>query len=155
MYLPAGAFRIVSNFRASGDAIPGKVRTIDDCEQKCAQSSSCKVFSYNKSDGICYTSPRPDVEFVRDNKFDSGELRSAMILRFERLGGYKVSSERLDNSRSVGSVAACEKACGDAPNCRAFTYDRQSGGACDLFSNAQPSLERTDRYDSGIRITPP
>jgi hypothetical protein len=45
-------------------------RSIGDCEQKCAQTATCKIFSYGKGSGICYTYSRANL--VPNESFDSG-----------------------------------------------------------------------------------
>src|SRR5262245_28061069 len=51
-----GLFTIRTNTEASGASdlqIP-YVRSISECEQKCAQSAPCKTFAYNKTNQMCY-----------------------------------------------------------------------------------------------------
>ena len=69
---PAGLFTIRSNTEASGDAAgtAAYVRSRGDCEQNCARSATCKVFTYNKSVNACYLYTRAD--FVPNPQFDSG-----------------------------------------------------------------------------------
>ena len=72
-----GLFTIRSNTEASGDvAIPSAfVRSIGDCQEKCAQWPTCKIFTYKKIGGSCYLYARAD---LRPNpEFNSGLRDSA------------------------------------------------------------------------------
>jgi TIR domain/PAN domain len=70
----AGLFTIRKNTAAAGypAAYPASwsVPSISECEQKCAQSPRCKIFTYNKSTGICdiYS----DATFNANEQYDSG-----------------------------------------------------------------------------------
>jgi len=67
-----GLFTIRSDTEATGDAAGAAayVRSRGDCEQNCARSATCKVFSYSKSVNSCYLYTRAD--FAPNEKFDSG-----------------------------------------------------------------------------------
>jgi TIR domain/PAN domain len=67
-----GLFRISSDTEATGihGGEPAFVSSTNECEQRCAQSATCKVFTYNKSVKSCYLYTRAD--FVSNAAFDSG-----------------------------------------------------------------------------------
>ena len=46
------------------------VVSVDECQQKCAESTDCKVFSFSKASNICYS--YSDAEFAPNAAFDSG-----------------------------------------------------------------------------------
>ena len=49
-----------------------RIPSILDCEAKCARSLNCKIFSYNKEEGICYTYSNAELLSDEDKRFDSG-----------------------------------------------------------------------------------
>jgi hypothetical protein len=49
-----------------------RIPSILDCEAKCARSLNCKIFSYNKEEGICYTYSNAELLPDEDKRFDSG-----------------------------------------------------------------------------------
>ena len=73
-----GLFTIRSNTEAIATSIwngyisTARARSIPECEQKCAQSQSpaCKIFTYDRSSGMCYI--YSDADFRPNEKFDSG-----------------------------------------------------------------------------------
>ena len=46
------------------------VVSVDECQQKCAELTDCKVFSFSKASNICYS--YSDAEFAPNAAFDSG-----------------------------------------------------------------------------------
>ena len=69
-----GLFTIRSNTEASGDHkqpadYSRSVNSIGACEESCAQRTPCKIFSYDKSAGICYRYLRAD--FKPNERYDS------------------------------------------------------------------------------------
>ena len=44
--------------------------SIDDCEEQCTQSNTCKVFSYNKNRTLCFMYSGAHLEVSED--YDSG-----------------------------------------------------------------------------------
>jgi hypothetical protein len=68
-----GLFRRRPNEQASGlrsSYHPPGQTTLDECEQKCAQAATCKVFTYNKINSSCSFYTRAD--FIPNADFDSG-----------------------------------------------------------------------------------
>jgi hypothetical protein len=68
-----GLFTIRSNTEAITSDVDGSVElapSLGQCETRCASSAACKIFTHNKSDGICYMYSRAD--FKPNEKFDSG-----------------------------------------------------------------------------------
>jgi chromosome segregation ATPase len=68
-----GLFTIRTNTRINffGGAYDKNVYSRDACEQKCAQTASCKVFSYGKRGG-CYMDSSSNFSFTPDETYDSG-----------------------------------------------------------------------------------
>jgi len=64
--LTIGLFTIKNNTEASGDvagaATYSYVPSRGECEQNCARSANCKVFTYNKSVSSCYLYTPPFVD---------------------------------------------------------------------------------------------
>ena len=55
----------------------GTVVSGDECQQKCAQSTNCNVFSFSKASSTCYSYSIAD--FVPNTNFDSGVRNSAAL----------------------------------------------------------------------------
>ncbi|HEY7005674.1 MAG TPA: TIR domain-containing protein [Sphingomicrobium sp.] len=73
-----GLFTLRANTQASSGINSGlerisSVRSVAECEQSCARSPTCKVFSFNKAGGACSLYTRAD--FVPNAAYDSGERR--------------------------------------------------------------------------------
>jgi PAN domain len=47
------------------------VGTMDECQQRCLEAPTCKIFTYNRKTGICYRYSR--AEFTPNADFESGE----------------------------------------------------------------------------------
>jgi PAN domain len=68
----SGLFTMRTNTEAIGSPpVDGKpVRSIDECEQSCTQSATCKIFTFRKSTTMCYT--YSDATFMPSDYFDTG-----------------------------------------------------------------------------------
>jgi hypothetical protein len=71
---PAGLFTMRSNTEAGGSYATSSTpaRSIVACEESCARVPTCKIFSYNKSAGICYTYSTNLTYFTTNEKYASG-----------------------------------------------------------------------------------
>jgi TIR domain/PAN domain len=139
---------------------PPYVRSISECEQKCAQTATCKIFTYNKSLEMCYT--YTDANFLPNEKFDSGArepvptnfiksdppLPSPSTASFEKRSNMRASGA-LINSSTVSSFEECEKKCTLVTRCKVFSL-HATGKWCDLYSRAD--LEPNPWFDAGVRI---
>jgi PAN domain len=67
-----GLFTIRTNTEASGNPaeLVEEAPSIGHCAERCAQSPTCKIFTYSKSALICFTYSHAD--FKSNEKFDSG-----------------------------------------------------------------------------------
>ena len=111
---------------------PPYVRSISECEQKCAQTATCKIFTYNKRLKSCYT--YTDANFLPDEKFDTGArepvptnfiksdppLPSPSTASFEKRSNMKASGALINRS-IVSSIEECEKKCTLVYGCKVFT----------------------------------
>jgi chromosome segregation ATPase len=68
----SGPFTMRSNTEADGHpaGYPRAASSKSECEQTCAQSAACKIFTYNKSSRMCYTYSSADLK--PNEIYDSG-----------------------------------------------------------------------------------
>jgi PAN domain len=136
------------------------------CEQACMLVPTCKIFTYRKSDGMCYRYAKAD--FKSNANFDSGvrieqtnpsaNIKDApptsptapqvsptglFTIRTdtEAMGGQSKGS-------NATSRAACEEICTREASCRIFTYHKGNGG-CYRYAGAD--FRSNASYDSGVR----
>src|SRR5262249_30269796 len=139
---------------------PPYVRSISECEQKCAQTATCKIFTYNKRTEMCYT--YTDAYFLPNEKFDSGArepvptnfiksdppLSSSSAASFEKRSNMKASGVLINRS-TVSSIEECEKKCTLVTGCKVYTF-HATAKFCDLYSRAD--LMPNAWFDAGVRI---
>ena len=122
-------------------------RSIAHCEQTCEQSNTCKVFTYKKSDGSCYTYTQASL--LPNTQYDSGIQQSVGFAdKFTRRNGMEASGAPAGEALFARSIAHCEQTCEQSNTCKVFTY-KKSDGSC--YTYTQASLLPNTQYDSGIR----
>ena len=71
----AASFTIKSNTEAKGNvAASNQVNSMDECQQNCAQTATCRIFTYQKRTKTCYRYSG-DPTFWPNAEFDSGVRR--------------------------------------------------------------------------------
>jgi hypothetical protein len=138
------------------------VASTADCEQACARSNTCKVYSYAKTGGPCYMFSGNWVsvdDLVPNEHYDSGVLATATTgltspsSQFSRRSNMEARSRPQDSPTAYSSAFAtsvdlCEQSCTRAALCNVFTYNKKIG-TCIMYRFAD--LVPNDDYDSGIR----
>src|SRR5262249_42112611 len=83
----SGLFRITTGQEATGDyykwvyAAGGTASSMDACEQNCAQTATCDIFSLNKATNMCFLYSRADFKGLRRHTdYNSGIRASACQL---------------------------------------------------------------------------
>jgi hypothetical protein len=166
MVSATGLFTIRTNTQVIGvsDDIPRYVPSISDCERNCAKLASCKVFSYNRSSGVCYRYTQvPSVAL--NEKFDSGirieqsnspkaALPATQSAPTVATGPFTIRS----NTEAIGSppvdgkpvrsIGECEQSCTQSATCKIFTF-RKSTAMCYTYSDA--TFVPSDYFVTGIR----
>ncbi|WP_426528472.1 PAN domain-containing protein [Bradyrhizobium sp. McL0615] len=152
------AFEIRSGTEANGLQLgAGSYNgSIGECEQRCAETKNCSVFTYSRAARACYLYPKAD--FVSNQNFESGirNLTSSSsqtapktaIPAFEIRGGTEANGLQLGAGYYNGSIGECEQRCAETKNCNVFTYSR-AARACYLYPKAEFVSNRS--FESGIR----
>jgi hypothetical protein len=155
--VPMRSFAMRSGMVASGSASGSLtlVGSIGECEQKCAQSTSCNVFTYSRVSRACYVYARADL--APNEYFDSGVRYSATSINsqlgpgaapFEIRNGMVANGSAAGTTYLVGSKSECEHKCSQSVACNVFTYSRGSQ-LCYLYARAD--LVSNQSFDSGFR----
>jgi hypothetical protein len=153
------SFEIKKGVEATGSqsGATSYVRSIGECEQKCAASKECRVFTYEQSGRACFAYAQ--ARLVANPAYDSG-LRTDTSLQtgpgvtlpsFEIKRGVEATGSQSGATSYAGSIGECEQKCVASKECRVFTYE-QSGRACFVYSQAR--LVANPAYDSGLRTAP-
>jgi hypothetical protein len=150
---PSSQFSRRSNMLAGGSYQNfAVVSSIVDCEQTCAQSNTCKVYTYAKASGSCYTfsADRFSVaDLVENPLFDSGVLATVTTGQFSRRSNMEANGTVASPYQAtVASAFDCEQTCSRSDTCKVYSYYKLTG-ACFMFSAANLSSNTT--YDSGVR----
>jgi hypothetical protein len=158
-----GRFTIRANTEGIGatDFQLPYVRSISECEQKCAQSTACKIFSYNKTNQMCYGYLLP-VSFKPNETFDSGVPNSAASPAAQSApvvsaGPFKIitGQEAMGSFIKGGSsgsmtMKACEESCAQLATCDIFTLNL-TRGLCFRYSRVGfTGLRQDGTWSSGI-----
>ena len=158
----SGQFSRRSNMEAKGGTrLAGWVpaASIIDCEQNCARSNTCKVYSYYKNGTACFLYSVADLSPNED--FDSGILATATSGmaspsgQFSRRSNMEIAGNPIWNqsSRTIFSRPSsgdCELSCAEHDDCNAFSYSKLSR-TCYLYGSRSVNLVANENYDSGIR----
>jgi TIR domain/PAN domain len=153
---PSSQFSRRSNMVANGSqASPFSIpaASIADCEQNCAQSNTCKVYTYNKKGGLCYMYSVADL--TPSEYWDSGVLATVSsglvspVGQFSRRSNMQVRGPGGFARGGVASIDDCEQMCTRPDTCKAFTYNK-SNRLCYLFPSFMDLLVNND-FDSGVR----
>ena len=133
----------------------GSIASVENCEQPCARSNTCKAFTYGKQNRTCYLYTS-SVDLVPNEDFDSGMRNdvtaavtsSPFTLRRDIEATPPPNNQRDYSSVFATSVDLCEQSCTKATTCNVFTYNKKSG-ACIMYRIAD--LVPNEDFDSGIR----
>jgi Caspase domain/PAN domain len=152
-------FTVRSGVEAKGDesAPADFVSSIEDCEQRCARTTTCRVFTYGKSNRSCYLYSR--AELVANAYFDSGSREAALLAPvrpsstplgdvFTMRNNMEAIGSPVDGSGFVNSLSQCKESCSRTAACKVFTYS-SSARSCYLYSRAD--LMPNPYFDSGTR----
>jgi hypothetical protein len=124
-------------------------RSIEECEQKCAQQPACNVYTYKKPSLRCYLYSRADLG--PNAEFDSGVRKSEVTVRQQGLFTIRNGMEAYGNqftSFLAASFEQCQQNCSQRSICNIFTWSR-SNRVCYLFERAE--LRQGGFFDSGVR----
>jgi len=138
------------------------VGAVGECEQRCAQSEACNVFTYSSSSRACYFYSR--AELKPDSSYDSGISNqdasidnrvvtlaiqpTATAPSFAIRSGVVASGVSAGIAAYVGTMSECQSKCAQSGNCNVFTYNRDNR-ACYLYSKAEFTPDRS--FNSGLR----
>ena len=143
----------------SGDYV-GIVVSLEDCEQKCRQSTSCNAFAFSKSNKGCFLYPRPELK--PHTLYDSGvrqaaapptnqSTTTATKAPFEIRTNVEARGKASTDWSYLGTLASrdeCQQKCTQLPQCNAFTFSKATK-SCHSYANAEFLPNPT--YDSGVR----
>ena len=129
------------------------------CEASCQANSSCKGYSFDKWNSICYL--KPDfVTFSADPRTDSGVRKSVKAPyqsgRPKAFCTYPNSALEGTTIRTTPRIAdwqACKGSCADETNCAAYTLSPDN--SCRLLSNTTDRYSGRPGYYSGIKSQNP
>jgi cytoskeletal protein RodZ len=139
-----GPFTKLCGVQATGAGIAtGFQASLDECEQKCAGTYNCRVFTRNKLNGMCYLYNW--VDYTSNSQFDSGERNSdRTTIRVDEM---PTGINPFDNI-SANTLAECEAACVRSPKCKLFT--RVKDGRCFLYQRPSGSFSQVQGYETGL-----
>jgi hypothetical protein len=137
--------------------------SIRECEATCAQSPTCKIFTYNKKYRHCYM--YSNATFAPNENYDSGvridsDIKSAPPVSPATQPSPAALYTIRSNTEATGdqvapvgrtpatSIGECERKCTESSTCKIFTYSKNLG-VCYLYSRAD--FKPNERFDSGIR----
>jgi hypothetical protein len=160
--IATGLFAIRANTEALGfSGIAANVASRAACEDICMRETGCKIFTYNKSNGLCYRYSQAD--FKSNEGYDSGVRietiappTSAATPVSTGLFTIRTNTEVTGTSQGYGrgiiSTTECENVCTREPSCNTFTYDKKNG-ICYRFMQRDILLrfKSNEQFDSGIR----
>jgi hypothetical protein len=118
------------------------IASVGDCEQACARSDSCKVFTYSKQNQKCFTFK--DADLVANEDYDSGiratvaTVASPVIENASQsVAGFTISPDTnatgpLIESRAASTINDCRQQCTNMTSCRVFTF---AAGLCWLYTS--------------------
>jgi hypothetical protein len=164
-----GLFTMRTNTEVGGGIAASSVPvgSTDACAAVCARDHLCKIFTYNKTAGICYTHLSTLRFFTTNEKYDSGIFRpeaeqqrpkEEVHLPPSATGLFTITSntEAIATSIRNGyisevrapSIPECEQKCAQSQACKIFTYDR-SFEKCHIYSDAD--FRPSKKFVSGVR----
>jgi hypothetical protein len=164
-----GLFTMRGNTEVGGKAASSAmVDSTEACAAVCARDPACKLFTYNKTAGICYTHSSTLLRsFTTNEKYDSGIFRPEAEQQRPKeevrqptsatgLFTMRRYTEAVATSHEYGfissarapSTAECEQKCAQFAGCKIFTYDRDSE-TCYIYSGAD--FRQNNKFDSGVR----
>jgi TPR repeat protein len=142
---PSGQFSRRSNMEANGTVASPYQATVAstfDCEQNCARSNTCKVYSYDKITRSCFMYSAADLS--SNATYDSGILTTVATVgspgienASQAVSGFTISPDTtatgpLIESRPTGTINDCRQRCTNMTGCRVFTF---GFGFCWLYTN--------------------
>ena len=155
---PSGQFSRRSNMLANGivaSPYHATVASTFDCEQNCARSNTCKVYSYDKITGSCFMYSAADLS--SNANYDSGVRNDVSAALTSSPFTPRRNMEAKGNtgpfaSAFAASVDVCEQNCTRAATgCNVFTYNKKYQ-ICYMYRDNADLVPNED-YDSGVLAT--
>ena len=142
-------FRIYADADAPGfDYHQEDPPSLSYCQSRCAEDAKCRAFTYNTAKKVCFLKNKASARL----RFNAGAITGRksgakkFIIRKKRDAPGN-DYERLDPP----TLTSCERLCGSAPECKAFTYNTAKK-VCFLKHKGNISLVPFKEAVAGIKV---